>query len=204
MIIERGRQWLKAMASLRLWGGKGDGARPMTAFQKRLVIDLAFGFITPGDFLVSYGSREPRARVALEALGAAIRERDATALTYALAAVVILGITSEYKGLLIPLFDADWHRAHEDIIFALWTLPDPDLVDVYYQATQVVPDYLRHDGDRALACKGIHGLAGLAARGVEPARERLQDIMQSRNRYLAQVAREEIQSAAVSLQASSG
>jgi len=162
----------------------------MNKYQRKLASDLANGRITPENFLKELGTHEAPEKISLKILEEAFRERSAADVEYGLGVGFKLGISSEYKELLQRLFDAQWHHSHEDVISALDTLRDPELVDVFYTATQVIPTYLKFDENRALAMKAIWALGRI---GTDKAHRKLREISTSPISRLRSAALEQLE-----------
>jgi len=162
----------------------------MNRDQRKLASDLANGRITPETFMRGFGIDEPREKIPLRILEEAYRDKSAADVEYGVAIGLKLRFSSECKDVLQRLFDADWHHSHEDVISALDKLRDPDLVETFYKATQVIPAYLNFDENRALAVKAIWSLGNI---GTDAARNRLKEISLSQHPRLRSTALEQLQ-----------
>jgi len=157
----------------------------MTPKQKRLIHDLSNSRISRTEFLRSFPFAGDGSKLSLALLEEAIDRRDVETVELALGLGFVFGFSSEHKAILRGLVEADWHRSHEDAVFALDDLRDPDAVDILYKATHTVPDYLSFDDNRALAVKAIWALGNI---GSAAAKEKLEIIARSNNVILRDAA----------------
>src|SRR5262245_20914461 len=121
----------------------------MSPEQKRLIFDLANGRITRVAFLHDFPFVGDGSELAIKLLEACIDQRDVEGVELALAVGFVFGFSPAHAAILKGLVLAGWHHSHEDVVFALDQLRDGAAVDVLYEATQIVPDYLAFDENRA-------------------------------------------------------
>jgi hypothetical protein len=150
-----------------------------------LVFDLVQGRISRGEFLRGFESSEPGDALTLRLLEAACRQKNPEDVSLGLAVGFVFGFVSVHKAILCNLAKVEWHQSHEDVISALDELRDAGLVDLFYEATQVIPKYLEYDDARALAVKAIWALGNIGSRLAD---EKLQIISQSNNPILRDAA----------------
>lgn len=128
--------------------------------------------ISREEFLEQFGASDGAA-LGLELLSEAVKQRDGEDVEFALIVGFRFGFTTEHLPWLISLSFADWHRAHEDVVFALEQLRTPVAVEALAHAARWVPEYLEYDEARALASKAIFALTSIEGRAAEYALESL-------------------------------
>ena len=84
-----------------------------------------------------------------------------------------VGLSSEFVPALIQLLGLEWHTRHEDIVFALQQLRDPQSVDILEVTARKAFDYLDYDEFRGLARKCTWALADIGTMAARIALERL-------------------------------
>lgn len=136
--------------------------------QKRLVIDLALKRVSEEDFLRSFpASPDQRQSLGLEVLRFALSEKDPDAVECGTILGYHFGMTTDYVDVLGALALVDWHRDHEDVVFALGKLKSPRSVEPLFLAAQKSHGYLQAsapddgDGHFELRSKCIHALANI-------------------------------------------
>ena len=100
-----------------------------------------------------------QARQAILAMLSEARDADTVELAMGLGSDV--GFTEGFVDVLCRLAFADWHKCHEDVIWALDQLRTVKAIEAFVFSTRVRWPYLDFDDARALAVKAIWGLGNL-------------------------------------------
>jgi len=148
--------------------------------QKKLVIDFALERVSEEEFLRNFpASPEQRQSLGLEMLRFAASEKDADAVECGTILGYRFGMTEDYVDALNALALEDWHRDHEDVVFALGKVKSPTSVEPLFLAAQKSHGYLEAsapddgDGHSELRSKCIHALGNI---GTVEALARLEDL----------------------------
>ncbi|TCZ64239.1 HEAT repeat domain-containing protein [Flaviaesturariibacter aridisoli] len=135
----------------------------MNQREKDLILSLAQKKISIDDFAREYGVNFlDNKRQILMMLNDAFNSKDSEEVEYSMLLGFHLNAFSpEYAPLLCKLLLADWHYKHEDIVFILQKLKNPNTVDCLYDVIFAKFSYLEYDDSYSLARKAIHALADI-------------------------------------------
>ena len=149
----------------------------MTPEEKQNIFDLIENRITAEEFLRRWGAaRSEASKLGLGILEKAYRTKAAGDVSFGLYLAFHFGVTAEYFDVLCKLADEEWHKSHEDVVWALDGLRDKRAIDVFVRAALKLHPYLAYDDTRALASKALYALANLADPDAD---ERLRWLSQS-------------------------
>src|SRR5215813_8442443 len=162
----------------------------MNPTEHDLIHQLVRRQISLDDFLRRFRVENDGSQLSAKLIQDAMTQRDVMDLSAALVVGFIFGFVEEHKPMLCDLAAATWHKSHEDVISALADFKDPATIDVLFQATQWVPEYLNYDDARALATKAIWGLGGI---GSAAAVEKLRLLSESPDEPLRETALENLE-----------
>src|SRR5262249_46737922 len=130
---------------------------------KDLVLSFALGKTSEADFLRQFpASPEDKRSLGLRLLREALPERDAHAVEMGTILAYRFGLGPEYVDVLERLAGEDWHRKHEDVVFALGKLAAPASLGAILAAARSHHPYLeRVDNSFPLRSKAIHALGNI-------------------------------------------
>lgn len=140
---------------------------------------------SPPEAVLRYFGTTDGQQLGLDLLREALRRRDEQDTEMALIVCFTFGFTSDHLQPLLELSAADWHKKHEDVVWALRGLHTPAAVPAFVHATRWIPDYLDFDENRALARKAIHALGTTPGHEAEQA---LTELTQSDDELLRDTA----------------
>jgi hypothetical protein len=123
-------------------------------------------------------------------LDEALVSRDADEVECALIVGFRFGFSQSNLPTLTKLAAEKWHHSHENIVSALDQLNSPEALDVLYEMTQWVPEYLEFDEARALATKAIWAIGKIAG---EKADAMLIELARSKEPTISEAARNQLQ-----------
>ncbi|AUX27988.1 uncharacterized protein SOCE836_000560 [Sorangium cellulosum] len=127
------------------------------------MLSLALGRIGEDDFLRQFPlPAEEKLSLGWRVLQFALSERESDAVEVGVILGDYYGMGREYVDVLERLAGEDWHRKHEDIVFALGRLASPTSVDAIYAAARSHHRYLEdYDDSFELRSKAIHALRNI-------------------------------------------
>lgn len=130
---------------------------------KDLIFSFATEKVSEADFLRQFpAAPEDKVSLGPRVLLSALSQRDADAVEAGIILGSHFGMGSDYISVLERLLGEDWHREHEDIVFALGKLASPTSINAIYAAAQSHHPYLEdYDGGFQLRSKCIHALRNI-------------------------------------------
>jgi hypothetical protein len=148
--------------------------------QKELIFSFALGNMSEAELLREFPwSSEEKASLGIVVLDFALSHRDADAVEAGLVLADLFGMDGRHIPILERLAGEDWHRQHEDIVFALGKLASPTSVEVIYEAARSRNPYLQeYDDSFELRSKCIHALGNIGTVGAVRRLERLHELLE--------------------------
>jgi hypothetical protein len=139
----------------------------MTEGERELILAFVSGHgsqppLTEQDFLNRFRKFPNNQEMVCVLLDEALASKDAVQVECALIVGFRFGFSHSNLPVLTKLATAKWHHSHEDVVSALDELNSPDALDILYEMTQWVPEYLEFDEARALATKAIWAIGKIA------------------------------------------
>jgi len=128
--------------------------------QENLIFAFALGEVSEVDFLRAFPwPAAEKTSLGLAVLEFALSHQDADAVEAGIVLGNSFGMDGRYVGMLERLATQDWHKKHEDIVFALSKLASPTSVEAISEAARSRHAYLEeYDDSFELRSKSIHAL----------------------------------------------
>jgi HEAT repeat protein len=144
--------------------------------QKDLIFSLAAGKLSEEDFLGKFplSSRE-KSSLGPKVLQFALSAKDPDAVEAGTILAAHFGMSEDFVDILEQLAKENWHKDHEDVVFALGKLASPTSVGAIYAAAQSHHPYLEdYDDSFQIRSKSIHALRNV---GTAEAVRRLEELL---------------------------
>jgi hypothetical protein len=142
-----------------------------------LVLSFALDKTSEDDFLRQFpASPEDKRALGLRLLREGLAERDSDAVWAGTFLAYRFGLGLEYVHVFEQLAGEDWHRKHEDVVFALGKIAAPTSIAAVLAAARSHHPYLEQvDNSFPLRLKTIHALGNI---GTPDAAHALADLYQ--------------------------